>query len=364
MEDTPIIYNGIVDIERNPFSSYKSWREEHSAGNSKGSGKIMQPTAITNFQKILEKGGRINDIKDDHTEKYPVFQAIRWGYAVIEGDRVIPTSEWDIISKTISKIEKTNRIETNKSGSSVKQKMNFANITNMNIDNATLEAIYWWNRDEYYYHKYFSQLDKIHKNKITLDFFTTKVFKVFLREYSIRRNLSAGGNSVSSFIQELFENNFVEEVLKGRTEIIDELSAKIKTSGKSTKRNTRSLLSKVAFLINPQQFSLYDSLAKESIWAIHKDFKQFKISELSTYSGFLKQSKNLRDFITDNNLFKNAPLILSEFSETEAFKFFSVNNEAFEMRIVDKFLWLYDQPLNRYNNQGYRELIKLDKLLK
>ena len=160
--------------------------------------------------------------------------------------------------------------------------------------------------------------------------------------------------------EELFENNFVEEVLKGETDIIDELSAKLKISGKSTKRNTRSLLSKVAFLINPQQFSLYDSLAKESIWKIHKGFKKFKISELDTYSGFLKQSKNLRGYISDNNHFKNTTQILSEFSTTEAFKFFSENNDAFEMRIVDKFLWLYAQPLNRYNNQGYRELIKFE----
>lgn len=369
MEGVIINYKGIVDKERNPFS-ISSWCKEYNKGNPEGSGKAMQPTAIANFQKILEKGGRISDVIDPHYEKYAVFQAIRWGYAKKEGDRIVPTAKWDEVSKTIRTIENAKRTvtplknrnlrEINEPSSSVKQKLNIEKISILSIDNATLEAIYWWNRDEYYYHRYFTKLDKIHESELALDFFTTKIFEVFLREYSIRRNLSTGKESVSSFIEELFENNFVEEVLKGDTEIIDELSTKLKISGKSTKRNTRSLLSKVAFLINPHQFSLYDSLAKDSIWAIHKNLKQFRINELDTYSGFLKQSKNLRGYILDNNQFKNSNQILSEFPSTEAFNFFSENNDAFEMRIVDKFLWLYAQPPNRYNNQGYRELIKFE----
>jgi len=78
MEENTIIFNGIVDIESNPFAKYQSWREENSAKNSKGSGRQMQTSAIANFQKVLDKGGRMEDIKDDHTEKYPTFQAIRW----------------------------------------------------------------------------------------------------------------------------------------------------------------------------------------------------------------------------------------------------------------------------------------------
>ena len=52
----------------------------------------------------------------------------------------------------------------------------------LQIENATLEAIYWWNRDEDYYHNYFSKLDSIYKDKPMLEFFTAKVFEVFLRE--------------------------------------------------------------------------------------------------------------------------------------------------------------------------------------
>ena len=88
--------------------------------------------------------------------------------------------------------------------------------------------------------------------------------------------------------------------------------------------------------------------------------KKFKIKDLDHYSGFLKQSVNLRDFIAENNLFKDSLNILSDFPDSEAFKFFSRNNGAFEMRIVDKYLWLLAQNTpNRFNNQGYKELIEL-----
>jgi hypothetical protein len=143
-------------------------------------------------------------------------------------------------------------------------------ISQANIDNAVLEAIYWWNRDEYYYHKYFSKLDTIFLDKVALDFFTRKIFEIFLREYSVRRNLSSGVENVSFFINELFENDFFTKVNNGETEVIDELSNILKENRKSTERNTRSLLSKVAFLINPHEFSLYDNLAKDSIVIVNK----------------------------------------------------------------------------------------------
>jgi hypothetical protein len=143
------------------------------------------------------------------------------------------------------------------------------------IRNAILEAIYWWNRDESYYHKFFSSLDEISKNKDDLAFFTTKIFEVFLREYSIRRNLAATYESVDILIGELMENHFIEKVKANKTDVVDELSDVIKQNGKSTNRQTKSLLSKVAFLINPVKFSLYDSLAKESLWEIIKEKKEY-----------------------------------------------------------------------------------------
>ena len=50
------------------------------------------------FKKILIKGGRVTEIKQTNYEKYPAFQAIRWGYAEIiktaDGDIIIPKKKW------------------------------------------------------------------------------------------------------------------------------------------------------------------------------------------------------------------------------------------------------------------------------
>lgn len=101
MKENTIIYKGIVDKERNPFST-PSWCLEHSARNPEGSGREMQQTAIENFQRVVDKGDengvRIEDIKEPHREKYATFQAIRWEYAVRKGIRIVPTKEWDKIS--------------------------------------------------------------------------------------------------------------------------------------------------------------------------------------------------------------------------------------------------------------------------
>ena len=124
------------------------------------------------------------------------------------------------------------------------------------IYNATIESIYWWNRDESYYHRYFSQLDNIYQDKRLLAFFTNKVFEFFLKGYSIRRNISSGYQNVDKFIDDLFEFDFVQQVKQGDLQVIDDVSRKIKAKGDSTKRNTISLLSKVAFLINPMNLFL------------------------------------------------------------------------------------------------------------
>lgn len=234
------------------------------------------------------------------------------------------------------------------------------NITVKEIDNATVEAIYWWNRDEYYYHRYFSKLDKIYDDKTVLDFFTQKIFEVFLKEYGIRRNLSSGYGSVVSFIEELHDNDFFINVAKGNTEIIDVISPKIKASGKSTKRNTKSLLSKVAFLINPHVFSLSDTLTRESIRTLTRNEILYKKGDIdNSYSCFLKQTNLLRIYLMEKYLFQHSREILTEFAGTESYRFFSENNDAFEMRIVDKYLWLLAQTTGRFDNSGYKGLIKL-----
>ncbi len=234
---------------------------------------------------------------------------------------------------------------------------------NKDIENATFEAIYWWNRDESYYHKYFSNLDHIYGDKTLLQFFATKIFDVFLREYSIRRNLSAGYENVDKFIEELFDNQFVKRVKEGETRIIDIVSGRIKQEENSTKRQTRSLLSKVAFLINPTEFSLFDNLAKDSLWEINKESKLSRRSDLDSYSGFIGQVNRMLE--ENEELLDKQAIILKHFEGTPAHDFFLKNPEAFKRRIADKYLWIRKQNKSlesrKIRNDSYPEFIKIEK---
>jgi hypothetical protein len=225
--------------------------------------------------------------------------------------------------------------------------------------NATLEAIYWWNRDEHYYHNYFNDFENIYKNKKLLKFFTTKIFEIFLRDYSIRRNIEKGYKNVDLFIDELFEHNFVKRVKKGEIEVVDEVSNKLKITGNTTNgKEVRSLLSKIAFLINPSEFSLIDSLVKDSLWSIIKDKKNCKRNELEYYSEFIKQTKI--QLQTNSEIIKTQMKLLEKFENTYAFQFFSKNPKAFERRIYDKYLWIKKQNKNidgrKIDNNEYLEL--------
>ena len=227
------------------------------------------------------------------------------------------------------------------------------------INDATYEAIYWWNRDENYYHQYFSKFDSIYIDKDLLKFFTNKIFEVFLREYSIRRNISKGYENVDIFIDELFEFKFIENVKNGNQGIIDEVSDKIKIKNSSTTRHTKSLLSKIAFLVNPNAFYLYDTLAKNSIYDIYKQTKKFTRTDLDNYSFFAKQTNSLRQEITTNSFFNNSNEILNKFKNTDAYDFFLKNKDAFEMRITDKFLWLRQNQNGReLKNEKYTDLLR------
>ncbi len=234
-------------------------------------------------------------------------------------------------------------------------------ITNKQIQAATIEAIYWWNRDEYYYHQYFCKLDIIYKDKELLAFFTQKIFETFLREYSIRRNISSGFASVDSFIKEIVTNKFVVQVKADDTSIIDSVSGKLKNSGISTTKETKSLLSKVAFLINPNVFSLYDMQAKKALWSMLKNSNTIYNKDLNNYSAFMTQIQTLNNTLKQESYFTEAASLLNQYRKTEAYSFFTKNPNAFELRIVDKLLWLKGQPINirKVNNEAYNKLLKL-----
>lgn len=233
------------------------------------------------------------------------------------------------------------------------------NKTESDFKNATLEAIYWWNRNENYYHKYFTDFENIYSDKLLLEFFITKIFEIFLREYSIRRNIEKGYKNINYFIDELFEHNFVKRVKKGEIEVVDDVSHKLKLNGNTTNgKEIRSLLSKIAFLINPSNFSLLDSLVKGSLWSIIKKEKKCKRKELEYYTEFIKQTK-IQILKNSYNL-KTQMKLLENFKGTVAYQYFSKHPKAFELRIYDKYLWIMEQSKNemgrKINNDGYLKL--------
>jgi hypothetical protein len=229
--------------------------------------------------------------------------------------------------------------------------------TTLEIENSTLETIYWWNRTESYYHKYFSQLDRVCSDNVVFDFFVSKIFQVFLGEYSIRRNIAAGENSPKIFLEQLLRKEFYNRVISGDTSVIDELSSYFKNESITNNRETRSLLSKIAFLINPIDFSLLDSYAKDSLWDKIKSSKTVSRQAINTYTGFIDQINIYMD--ANHGLFSDIHDTLSHFENTDAFSYFNDNPDAFKRRVFDKYLWISIARKNGrvIDNSGYRSFI-------
>ena len=89
---------------------------------------------------------------------------------------------------------------------------------------AAIEAIYYWERSEAFYHKCFFRLDKVLNDKDAYQFFLTKVFSAFLKEYSVRRNIAQGDINVGLFARGLIDSGFYGHVKEGKTSAVDEYS--------------------------------------------------------------------------------------------------------------------------------------------
>lgn len=238
-------------------------------------------------------------------------------------------------------------------------KMDNIKITKKEIEDATIEAIYWWNRTEFHYNKYFNKIGKICKDKDLKNFFNRTIFEVFLKEYSVRRNLEKGYQTIDKFLDDLVKIGFFDKVSKGDIEIIDKTSAKLKDSKSVTIKETKSLLSKIAFLVNPTDFVLYDRLAKDGLWKFQSEDNLRKTFD--SYSGYYSCFEELLIEVKKQKHFEQANKILDMFAETEAHRYFSKNKKAFELRVVDKLLWLKGQVngSREINNKQYIKLLKL-----
>lgn len=220
--------------------------------------------------------------------------------------------------------------------------------------NAAYEAIYFWNRYEWYYHEVFLKVEVLKQNDEAYDFFIAKVFETFLKEYSIRRNLPAGHEVPKKFMSVLIELGFTEEIKMGNTKIIDRINGTLKSEFRY--KSTISLLSKIAFLINPSAFSLYDSLARKSVYELLKHRNVYKYAQLSQYDHFIAAINILiKDY---QNELTTQMEVLTEFDDSPAVTYFSQNPEAFHMRILDKYLWIQSTSRSA-NNDGFRKFLEI-----
>lgn len=238
-------------------------------------------------------------------------------------------------------------------------------VTVKEIEDATIEAIYWWNRTEFHYNKYFTKIDIICKDKELKNFFNRTIFEVFLKEYSIRRNLNSKYQTVDKFLDDLVKMGFFAEVKRRNANItiIDTTSAKLKSKGSVTAKETKSLLSKIAFLVNPSVFALYDTLAKASLWKIVANSKLAQRKDLESYNGYYRCFEELLSEVKKQKHFEKANKILEVFNGTEAHLYFTKNKKAFELRVVDKLLWIKGQSVGarEINNEQYIKLLKLSR---
>lgn len=87
---------GVLDRRRNPFlGNYNSWVCSQEGGLTRGPRGVEKRLARIfgkNVQDILAPG-------DDNDKRYPAFVGVRWGYAEVVGDTLVPTDKWDNRSK-------------------------------------------------------------------------------------------------------------------------------------------------------------------------------------------------------------------------------------------------------------------------
>ena len=79
--------DGIIDIERNPFTR-NSWVKQ---GRKLTGGRPSELNELLGYS-VKE----INGMDDDNVTNYSAFVGIRWGYAEVVNDTLVGTKKWDI----------------------------------------------------------------------------------------------------------------------------------------------------------------------------------------------------------------------------------------------------------------------------
>lgn len=83
--------DGVIDISQNPFAWKKDWiRQGHSFTVNR------QRQAQTLLYKTYEEIRAIDKQRDPNYGSYPAFVAIRWRYAEMRDNRLVPTAKWTL----------------------------------------------------------------------------------------------------------------------------------------------------------------------------------------------------------------------------------------------------------------------------
>ncbi len=126
-------------------------------------------------------------------------------------------------------------------------------------------------------------------------------------------------------------------------------------------KETKSLLSKIAFLVKASVFVLYDRLAKDGLWTFQSEDTEIKRKQYDSYKGYYICFNKLLNELQKQKCSDAANKILDKsFKGTEAHSYFTKNKKAFELRVVDKILWIRGQPegAREINNKPYLSLLK------
>jgi hypothetical protein len=95
--------SGIIEKDKNPFA-IPSWIKQ-GYGLTFKSKRNRQEKLQVLFNKTIEK---INEM-DPNEGNYPAFVGIRWGFAEIKDNKIVPTKVWD------------NRLQYDKYGEKIKK---------------------------------------------------------------------------------------------------------------------------------------------------------------------------------------------------------------------------------------------------
>ena len=195
---------------------------------------------------------------------------------------------------------------------------------------ACLEASYWWVNWEEHYHKTLIKWNQESSSQFSRDDKT--LFCNFIAKYSLQRSIPGGEKAQKQLLEKIKDAGFFDKAKTGEP-FIDDFA-------KQNRHNDKmliSLYSKLATLINPAAYTMYDNRAKVGLARMIKG--QESMSTHKSYHGFYYDWEKVYDFIkTKEALISKHKRYLETHFEIDKTL---LTTEIYIRRVVDKYLWHY-----------------------